>query len=161
MWDELQAKLFHGTPEDDRQTHGSQAEGHTGEAATADARGNPGDVGVAAGGGEGVFPLPCDSRERGATEGVSARSEAQLAVDATATQPADALDVGAFYGATRRLATCGGDPASVSDTALRRQASKTGTVCVSRASTGLCGGCRVNRHPYRDPCPHSWGHFCL
>ena len=29
--------------------------------------------------------------------------------------------------------------------------SEVGTVCVSSASTGLCGGCEVNSHPYRDP----------
>jgi hypothetical protein len=29
------------------------------------------------------------------------------------------------------------------DSTLRRQASEVGTVCVKRASTGLCGGCRA------------------
>ena len=39
--------LLHGTPEDDRQTHGSQAEGNPAEAAAADARVRSGNGGVA------------------------------------------------------------------------------------------------------------------
>jgi hypothetical protein len=85
--------------------------------------------------------------QRGATEGVSARSEANLAADATATESEEPLDMGAIHGATRQLATGGRDPTSVSDSAFRRQTSQTGTVCVSRASTGLCGGQRVTAVP--------------
>ena len=50
--------------------------------------------------------IPCDPGQRGATEGVSTRSEAHLAADATASEPADPLDVGAFHGAPWRLASC-------------------------------------------------------
>ena len=62
---------------------------------------------------------------------------------ASAAKPAKPLDVEAFHGATRQLATRGRDPTSVSERALRRQTSKVRTVCVSSASTGLCGGRRV------------------
>ena|SRR6266849_4187203 len=42
------------------------------------------------------------------------------------------------------------DPASVSQSALRRHTSKVGAVCSNSARTDLCGGRRVNRRPYRD-----------
>src|SRR6266568_4218664 len=89
MWNEPQDGLFHGTPEDDRQAHGSQAKRNSCGAAAAHARERAGDVGMVADGGEGVFPIPCRARQRGATEGVFARGEAKLAADATATEPAE------------------------------------------------------------------------
>src|SRR6266542_4222924 len=143
MWDEPAEGLFHGTPENDRQTYGSQTEGDSGRAAKADARGNRRNIEVVADGGEGVFPIPCGAGQRGATESVSARGEANLATDAMATKSANPLDVEAIHGATRQPTTRSRDPTSVSERALRRQTSKTGTVCVSRASTGLSGGQRV------------------
>jgi hypothetical protein len=54
----------------------------------------------------GYFQYHAIPGKRGAAESVSARSEAKLAADATAPEPADPLDVEAFYGATWRLATC-------------------------------------------------------
>src|SRR5205807_59427 len=110
--------LFHGTPENDRQTHGSETEGNSGRTAKADARGHRWNAEVAEVGGEGVFPIPCRAGQRGAAEGVSARSEANLATDATATQSADPLDVEAIHGATRQLATRGRDPTPLSEGAL-------------------------------------------
>ena len=107
MWNEPAEGLFHGTPENDRQTYGSQTEGNSGNAAPTDAREHRRNAEVVAVGGEGVFPIPCRAGQRGATKGVSARSEANMAADATATKSADPLDVEAIYGATRRLATCG------------------------------------------------------
>src|SRR4029077_6729905 len=43
-----------------------------------------------------------------------------------------------------------------SNTPICGPTSEVRTVCVSSASTDLCGGCWVNQHPYRDPpgfCP--------
>jgi hypothetical protein len=45
------------------------------------------------------------------------------------------------------------DGSTCSPSGLGVPISKVGTVCVSSASTGLCGGQRVNRCPYRDPGP--------
>ncbi len=52
------------------QKAGSEAERYQGEAADATARGHRGYSEVAQGGGEGVFPIPCNTGQRGTDEGV-------------------------------------------------------------------------------------------
>ncbi len=57
------------------------------------------------------------------------------------------LDLGALSGATRGRAPTGGNSTPLADRAVYRQASEIRTVCVSRASTGLCGRCGATRIP--------------
>lgn len=63
----------------------------------------------------GYFQYHAVPGQRGATEGVFTRGEAQLAADATATESAEPMVVEAIHGATRRPATWGRNPTSVSD----------------------------------------------
>ncbi len=105
---------------------------------------------LAAVGGAGVFPIPCGPWQRGEASNVSERRNAKVAASATATEPTEPLDLGTFLGTLRNLAPERLHPSPLSNRALRRQTSEVGTVCVSSASTGLCGGVPSNRHPYRD-----------
>jgi len=55
LWDKPAEGLFHGTPENNRQTYGSQTEGNWGETATADARAHRRNLEEVTDGGEGYF----------------------------------------------------------------------------------------------------------
>ena len=101
MWDEPGDRLFCDPSEDHGQAPGSEAERNGSDAATAKAPVPGGDDQVAAIHGTGVLPIPRDSGQRGATEGVSTRRAAIMDASASAAQPAEPLDVGAFPGATR------------------------------------------------------------
>src|SRR5262252_1424203 len=59
---------------------------------------------------------------------------------ATAAQPTEQLDMGALQSTPRYPHPGGPNPTSLSQRALCRYPSEVGTVCVNRASTGLCGG---------------------
>src|SRR6516165_1027161 len=65
----------------------------------------------------------------------------------TAAQPTEQLDMGALQGASRHPHPGGPNPTSLSQRTLCRHPSKVGTVCVNRASTGLCGGYRATDIP--------------
>src|SRR5260370_3877737 len=135
--------LLHRNPTDHRQTYGGGAEANSDPAATADARLAGGNGKMAAVRGEGILLLPCRTWKRSETDRVSERGDAPGAAPASATQPTEPLDLGTLPGKLRRPAPGNHYPASVPKCALRRQASKVGTVCASSASTGLCGGCRA------------------
>src|ERR1700730_1241050 len=98
---------------------------------------------MAAVGGEGLFPVSRRSWQPEATGSVPERGASPLASSDSPTQPAKPVDLGPLPRATRRPAPRGLHPAPVPTSALRRQASEVRTVCVKRASTGLCGGCRA------------------
>src|SRR5215831_2449280 len=66
---------------------------------------------------------------------------------ATAAQPTEQLDMGALPSASRHPHPGGPNPTSLSQRTLCRHPSKVGTVCVNRASTGLCGGYRATDIP--------------
>src|SRR5215472_1325479 len=66
---------------------------------------------------------------------------------ATAAQPTEQLDLGALPSASRHPPPGGPNPTSLSQRTLCRHPSKVGTVCVNRASTGLCGGQRATAVP--------------
>ena len=147
LWAEPQDGVFHGVSQDDRQTHGSQAERYWAEAAGADAREDCGHSGVAPEGGAGVFPISRGTGQRAAAEIVPQRRASQMAEPASAAKSKESLDVGTISGAARRLAAASRDPATVARRAVCGQASEVGTVCVRSASTGLCGGCRATGIP--------------
>src|SRR6516162_9548181 len=65
----------------------------------------------------------------------------------TAARPTEQLDMGALQGASRHPHPGGPNPTSLSQRTLCRHPSKVGTVCVNRASTGLCGGYRATDIP--------------
>src|SRR5262249_3342238 len=130
-----------------RQTHGSQAERDWAEAAKADARFDSGYGEVAGRGGPRVLPISRCTGERGALEGVPQRCAPHVASSVKPAKPAEVLDVDALSGVTRPSDPGGGDRASLASRAVYRPVSEVGTVCVSSASTGLCGGCEVTRIP--------------
>src|SRR6516165_853728 len=66
---------------------------------------------------------------------------------ATAAQPTEQMDMGALQSAPRHPHPGGPNPTSLSQRTLCRHPSKVGTVCVNRASTGLCGGYRATDIP--------------
>src|SRR5262250_583062 len=66
---------------------------------------------------------------------------------ATAAQPTEQMDMGALQSASRHPHPGGPNPTSLSQRTLCRHTSKVGTVCVNRASTGLCGGYRATDIP--------------
>src|SRR5215831_11165536 len=70
-----------------------------------------------------------------------------MAAPATAAQPTEQLDMGALQSASRHPHPGGPNPTSLSQRTLCRHPSKVGTVCVNRASTGLCGGQRATAVP--------------
>src|SRR5215472_14797723 len=75
---------------------------------------------------------------------------------ATAAQPTEQMDMGALQSAPRHPHPGGPNPTSLSQRTLCRHTSKVGTVCVNRASTGLCGGYRAPDIPTATPacaCP--------
>src|ERR1700693_1610727 len=102
---------------------------------------------MAAVGGEGIFPVSRRSWQPEATGSVPDRGASPLAPSDSPTQPKEPVDLGPLPRATRCPAPRGLHPAPVPASALRRQASEVRTVCVNRASTGLCGGQRVTAVP--------------
>src|SRR5215831_11720339 len=70
-----------------------------------------------------------------------------MAAPATAAQPTEQLDMGALPSASRHPHPEGPNPTSLSQRTLCRYPSEVGTVCVNRASTGLCGGQRATAVP--------------
>jgi hypothetical protein len=67
-----------------------------------------------------------------------------------AAQSAQSMDVGAIWNAHGPVSARAESSISLPSGAILRQISKIRAVCVSSARTDLCGGRRVNRHPYRD-----------
>ena len=113
-------------------------------AAAADARLAGGNGQMAAVRGEGL-PLPCRTWKRSETDRVSERGDAPVWLrQLRRRSQRRPLDLGTLPGKTSE--TCSRKSTILHpypNGALRRQASKVGTVCASSASTGLCGGCRA------------------
>src|ERR1022692_317977 len=105
LWEESHDGVLHGVPEDDRQAHGGQAEEDSAAAPRALAREDQGHDGVAAIGGSRIFPISCCTSQRGATEGVPARSAAHVVVAASPAESKNPLDVESLLGETREPAT--------------------------------------------------------
>src|SRR5207245_665994 len=134
------------------QAHGSQTQGVASQAAAADACIAEDHRKMARASGAGVFPISRGTGQRETTGSLSQRRAAHLVSNATAEKPASTAELGALRERPQEPNSIRPNHASISPSAFRRQMPKSEvrTVCVRSASTGLCGGRRDNRRPYRD-----------
>ena len=151
MWAEPRDRLFHGIPQDDRQTPGSQAEGNSAAADTADARTDCGNQGMADFGGSRVLPISRPAGQSEATANVPGRRAPPVAAPASAAKSTEQMDLGTSPGATGARPPRACDSPPLASRAVCGQTFKVGTVCASSRQHGSVRGAGGNHCPYRDP----------
>ncbi len=97
--------------------------------------------------GHGLFRVPRCADQRPSNWGVPTPCHRAVATFVETTQPERPNDVGADGSAGERVAASSPCPSSLARRAPGRQTPKVGAVCLNRARTDLCGGCRATGIP--------------